>query len=156
MKLEYLVLNQLMAVAAKGVKKENFAERRYHQPFASVEGKHEEDASDETLRSGLESDKGPGSKPDPAKELVVPSPTLSKARGISNDSGTWRRRHDDADKGRWPMKAKVKKHGGKGTGCNAEDDDDDDDDDEEIGLHMWEKRGKLVMEVPWFKVAGHA
>ena len=50
------------------------------------------------------------------------------------------------------MKAKVKKHGGKGAGGNT--DDDDDDEDEEIGVHMWEKRGKLVMEVPWFE--GHA
>ena len=140
-----------MAVAARGVRRQSFAERRYHRPFASVGGKDESGASNKTLRSGLESDEGPGSKGDSARELVVPSSTLSKARGISNDSGTQGRR-DDADKERWPMKAKVKKHGGKGAGGNT--DDDDDDEDEEIGVHMWEKRGKLVMEVPWFE--GHA
>lgn len=30
MKIEFVVLNQLMAVAARGVQRENFAERRYH------------------------------------------------------------------------------------------------------------------------------
>ena len=50
------------------------------------------------------------------------------------------------------MNAKVKKHRGKGAGGHA----DEDDEDEEIGVHMWEKRGKLVMEVPWFKMEGHA
>ena len=49
------------------------------------------------------------------------------------------------------MKAKVKKHDITGAGGNAEDDED-----EEIGVHMWERRGKLVMEVPWFKMEGHA
>ena len=141
-----------MAVAARGVRKESFAERRYHQPFAPVGGKDGSGASNKTLRSGLEFDEGPGSKGGSARELVVPSPTLSKVRGLSNGSGTQGRR-DDAGKGRWPMKAKVKKHGGKGSGGNAEDDDDE---DEEIGVHMWEKRGKLVMEVPWFKMEGQA
>ena len=148
LKLEFVVLNQLMAVAAKGVRRPTFAERRYHQPSASVGGKDVSGASSKTLRSRLESD---GSTGDSVRELVVPSPTLSKARGISNDSGT-QGRHDDADKGRWPMNAKVKKHRGKGAGGNA----DEDDEDEEIGVHMWEKRGNLVMEVPWFKMEGHA
>lgn len=145
------MLNQLMAVAARGVRKESFAERRYHRPFASVGGNDEEGASSRTLRSGLEFGEEPSSRGDSARELVVPSATLAKVGGISNDEGT-RGRRDDADKGRWPMKAKVKKHGGKHNGGNAEDDDED----EEIGVHMWEKRGKLVIEVPWFKMEGHA
>ena len=140
-----------MAVAARGVRRSSFAERRYHQPFASVGGKDESGASGKTLRLGLESDEGSSSRGDSARELVVPSPTLSRARGNVNDSGT-QGRHGDADRERWPMKAKVKKRGGKGSGGNAEDDDED----EEIGVHMWEKRGKLVMEVPWFKMEDHA
>ena len=150
LKLEFLVLNQLMAVAARGVKREGFAERRYHRRFASVGRRDEEGgASSRTLRSGMDSNAGPASKGDSARELVVPEPTLAKVGGISNDEGT-QGRHDDVDQGRWPMKAKVKKHGGKRTGGNPEDDDED----EEIGVHMWERRGKLVMEVPWFKVEG--
>ena len=142
-----------MAVAARGVKRPTFAERRYHQPSTSVGGKDVSGASCKTLRCGVESDVGPSSKGDSARELVVPSPTLAKARGNLNDAGTqgW---HDDAGEGRWLMKAKVKKHGGKGTGGNAEDEDEDED--EEIGVHMWERRGRLVMEVPWFKMEGHA
>ena len=150
LKLEFIVLNQLMAVAAKGLRKESFAERRYHRPSTSVGGKGESDASSKTSRWGLESFGGPGVKDDSARELVVPSPVLSKARGDSNDSES-QSKHDYADKETWPMKAKVKKHGGKGGGHNAEDDEE-----EEIGLHMWEKRGKLVMEVPWFRTEGHA
>lgn len=30
MKIEFVVLNQLMAVAARGVQRDNFEERRYH------------------------------------------------------------------------------------------------------------------------------
>ena len=140
-----------MAVAARGVKRPTFAERRYHQPSASVGGKDVSGASSKTLRSGLESDEGSSSKGDSVRELVVPSPTLAKAKGIANDAGTqgW---HDDAGEGRWLMKAKVKKHGGQRPGGNAEDEDED----EEIGVHMWERRGKLVMEVPWFNMEGHA
>ena len=32
MKLEFVVLNQLMAVAARGLQRESFEERRYHHP----------------------------------------------------------------------------------------------------------------------------
>ena len=28
---------------------------------------------------------------------------------------------------------------------------DEDDDQEEIGVHMWENRGKLILDAPWFK-----
>lgn len=51
------------------------------------------------------------------------------------------------------MNAKVKKHG---AGNRHGEEEDDDDEDEEIGVHMWERRGKLVMEVPWFKTDDHA
>ena len=29
--------------------------------------------------------------------------------------------------------------------------DEDEDEEEEIGLHMWENRGKLILDVPWLK-----
>ncbi len=30
---------------------------------------------------------------------------------------------------------------------------DDDDDEEEVGLHMWENRGRVILEIPWFRTA---
>lgn len=47
------------------------------------------------------------------------------------------------------MKAKFKKRGSKKAGAHEEEDED-----EEVGVHMWERRGKLVMEVPWFETKG--
>ena len=150
LKLEFLVLNQLMAVAARGIQKESFAERRYHR--ASTSGnKGETGASSKTSRWGMDSVR---EAPDAEAtgEIVVPSPTLlSHAQGKSNGSDSQTQHHRTGDRGKWPMRAKVKKHGAKGAG-----DDPEEDEEEEIGVHMWEKRGKLVMEVPWFRTKGHA
>ena len=142
LKLEFMVLNQLMAVAARGYQKESFAERRYHHPSTSGE-RMSSAASSKTSRWGLESLQAPP-KAVSAKELVVPSPPSSRVQGTSN-SLISRTMHDHADGGRWPMKAKVKKRGANDAGDSVQEDED-----EEIGVHMWEKGGKLVMEVPWF------
>ena len=146
LKLEFLVLNQLMAVAARGVQKESFAERRYHHPSTTGE-KVPSAASSKTSRWGLDSLNDP-SRHGSAREIVVPSPTLSKVQGTAHDSGS-RTTHDHTNGGWSAMKGRVKKHGGQGHSAEG-------DEDEEIGVHMWENRGKLVMEVPWFKTAGHA
>ncbi len=146
LKLEFMVLNQLMAVAARGIRKESFAERRYHHPSTSDE-RGSSAPSSKTSRWELQSLQEPP-KADSANELVVPSPTLSKVQGTPNGSDL-QNSHDDADGGRWSMKAKVKKHGAKGADDNAEG-------NEEIGVHMWENSGKLVMEVPWFQTESRA
>ena len=58
-------------------------------------------------------------------------------------------RLDSASRGILPAVAKVKGHGAKKA--RGDDDADGDDEEEEIGIHMWENRGKLVLEVPWFR-----
>ena len=126
LKLEFMVLNQIMAVAARGSRRITFAERRYHYP---------------SKRSA---------KAESDRELVIPWPTLSTVRGIPNDSDP-ESMHDYAHDRRRPMKAKVMEHVARKVGDNAEVDED-----EEIGIHMWERRGKLVMEVPWFQTEAHA
>ena len=144
LKLEFVVLNQLMAVAARGLKKESFAERRYHQdPDTSSSEKRSATTavSSKTSRWGLESDPEP-LEPGSVDELVVPSPTLSRAKDAPNER---------PEGGKWPKKAKVKKRGIKRARDGVEEDED-----EEIGVHMWERRGNLVMEIPWFKVDGTA
>ena len=147
LKLEFIVLNQLMAVAARGLRKESFAERRYHQgPLPN--GKDS---------SGTTSDL-PIEVPDPesldaqsngsAAEIELPSPTLSRVHKASNalSSRTAQRK---AGVGRLPTKAKIKK-----PSRNCNNNYDGEDTDEEVGYHMWEKNGNLVMEVPWFKMQG--
>ena len=147
LKLEFMVLNQLMAVAARGIKKQSFAERRYHHPSTSGE-KNPSVGSSQTLRWGLELIQE-SSKVDSVEELVVPSPTMSKSQRTPNDSGS-QARHDHDDGEKRPMKAKFMKHRAKRAGDDAEQDED-----EEIEIHMWEKHGKLVMEAPWFKLEDH-
>ena len=147
LKLEFIVLNQLMAVAARGFRNESFAERRYHHgPLPN--GK---DSTGTTSELPIEI-------PDPesldaqtngsAAEIELPSPTLSRVHGASNGLSS-RTAQAKAGGGKLPAKAKVKKPSGNGN-----NNDNDEDTDEEIGIHMWEKKGKLVMEVPWFKMQG--
>ena len=147
LKLEFLVLNQLMAVAARGIQKENFAERRYHHP--SIFGEKGSSApSRRTLRWGLEYlPKAP--KNDSARELMVPSPVLSKVQRTPGDFGS-QITHDHIRVEEWPLKGTVKSHDAKVAGDGAGEEEDD-----EIGVHMWEKGGKLVKEVPWFRTEGH-
>ena len=80
----------------------------------------------------------------------MPSPTLSKVQEMSNGF-TSQAGQDHADGEKSPVKAKFKKSGARGIGKN-----DEHDEEEEIGVHMWEKCGKLVMEVPWFRTEGQA
>ena len=147
LKLEFIVLNQLMAVAARGLKKESFAERRYHKgPLPNGKGS-----------SGTTSDL-PIDVPDPetlhaqsngsAAEIELPSPTLSRAHKSSKGLSS-RTAQGKAGVGRLPTKTKIKK-----PSRNCSNNDDGEDTDEEIGYHMWEKNGNLVMEVPWFKMQG--
>ena len=143
LKLEFLALNQLMAVAARGLQKESFAERRYHHP-SLVDEKHLSTADSKSSKWGLSSHQN-AAKADSFKELVVPSPTLSRAQETRTGLDS-HPTHDPADHRTQPLKAMIKKRGGKGAGQHSEADGD-----EEIGVHMWEKRGKLFMEVPWFK-----
>lgn len=82
-------------------------------------------------------------------ELQLPLPALSRAQRTPNDSVS-QIVHDHTGGGTWPLKSKVKNHGAKGRIAEAEDED------EEIGVHMWERRGKLINEVPWFRTEGHA
>lgn len=86
------------------------------------------------------------------KEMEMPWPTLFRAQDTPNGPGS-EIVHEHADDRTWRKKAKVavKELGVKDSGGNAEEDEDED-----IGIHMWEKRGNLVMEVPWFRTEDQA
>ncbi len=144
LKLEFMVLNQIMAVAAQGYQKCSLTKRRYY--YSSTSG-----ASNQTSRWGMEFLQEPA-KVASDKGLTMPWSTLVRVQGTPNGPGS-EIMHEHADDRIWPKKAKVtvKERGVKDSGGNAEEDEDED-----IGIHMWEKRGKLVMEVPWFRTEGQA
>lgn len=51
----------------------------------------------------------------------------------------------DADDGRQPMRATIKRHVPTRGGYGNEEEE------EEIAVHLWENNGKMKMETPWFK-----
>ncbi|KAL9613527.1 MAG: hypothetical protein Q9167_001912 [Letrouitia subvulpina] len=140
LKLEFMVLNQLMAIAARGLPKENFAERRYHHPSTT----DEKDPPGANSKASSWKQKCLPELPevDSTKDLVLPSPALSRAPESPSDSvlQPW---DGHAEGGRWPKTLKFEKSKVKAG--------DDDTEEEVIGVHMWERSGKLGMEVPWFR-----
>lgn len=131
-----------MALAARASPQDIFAERRYYYPSTSGEiGSMA--GSSKTSRWGLSSFQEPPRK-DLARELVDSSPTLTKPKRTPDNSRS-RTTRDNVEGGTLPMKAKIKKRGDSAAGSTAEDGDEDD----KVGVYMWEKGGKLVMEVLW-------
>ena len=131
-KLEFLVLNQIMAIAARGSRKFNIAGRRYYYPTSTSS------ASSKSLTWVPNSLQEPA-KVNSDKKPCVPGPTFPKAHRAPSDSGPEVPLNDRADAG-------VRKAGDDGRG----------DDDEEIELHMWERHGKFARQIPWFQTGGHA
>lgn len=151
LKLEFMVLNQLMAVTARGIHQDFFADRRYHHrgTFTGRKGSSTTANSSKIWRfAPLGSPRLPPAKDGSTTtmELQLPSSAFPKAQRRPSDSVS-QIAHDHADGGNWPFKAKVKQH----RVAEAAEDED-----EEIGVHMWERGGKLIDEVPWFKTEGHA
>ena len=198
-KLEFVVLNQLMAVAARGVRRDSFAERRYHTqmeapssglgsgrvdeiPLGNISG------STQSSQSEKKSSR-PGGVP-------APSPALSKHRktprnayermesgervssfreisylmvslgtGVDSDSNTEQKDTNIWDPAGYEIRLKpganqtskidataTKRKAKHRSGWYDEDEDDEEEEEEEeIGLHMWENRGKLIMDVPWLR-----
>ena len=82
LKLEFVVLNQLMAVAARGLQRENFEERRYHHSSAADAFSAEcnqwgEKEASNALRAPPKEDQEPLESM-ASIQLTMPSPVLSK------------------------------------------------------------------------------
>ena len=259
LKLEFVVLNQLMAVAARGLKRETFEERRYHHPSmssnVSAERRQWDDKSPIIPRKQSRTQCANGKFGSTGStQITMPSPVLTRSNHIPSDSvsrgddeehtskeykhssesnkkaevddhlefdnevlrggqdpsaNTWfeRRTSDKGDKERirkQPSQAfsretlqysatsprsesshlfprPIRKlmhedsqstrdspryHGVGDSGISEttpeaatikrrfprkRNDNIIEEEEEEIGVHMWEKGGKLMMEVPWFK-----
>lgn len=171
LRLEFIVLNQLMAVAARGLRTETFEEKRYHHhPSISdsdwnIGTSLKKGGTDGSLGEGVESKPSDATTTVPA--LIFLTATGSSATSDNNkkklpslpslsDDGSPKMsftqlvpRKDRARKmlrghGGVPIKAKRKRNGLRRN-------DEDEPEEEEIGLHMWERRGTQVLEVPRFR-----
>lgn len=212
-KLEFVVLNQLMAVAAKGIRKDSFAERRYNYP--EPESDHSTGASS-TDKAGIPLQQFSQNSQDPHDNtagIPAPSPAHTKTprnkyerertdeqplqldqlnnldAATENDNasetteveGQSNRKNNDNEprydihlksngekspKGRSLLHTLRKGHGNEKEGVSAvatkhtpskkhnNEEEDEEEEEEEIGVHMWENRGKLILDVPWLKNQG--
>ena len=209
-KLEFVVLNQLMAVAAKGLRKDSFAERRYNYPdpetdhstgtsstekagipmqqFSQINSQdpHENNTTSVPAPSPAHTktprDKYERKRTDEQPLQLSQLHNLDAANENDNssettevDDGPNNRKNNESEpsydihlkgdskspKGRSLLHPLRKGHGYEKEGVSAvatkhtsSGKHDDDDDEEEIGVHMWENRGKLILDVPWFKDQG--
>lgn len=218
LRLEFVALNQLMAVAARGLNRETFEEKRYHhtsqQDAFSAElrrfGEADPTSSEQKSESeGQVETRQVPNREDPSKQslqISMPSPVLSRdhhpstsassdkalppppphaaAEGEPSESSLQLPESPILKAGDPPlhrrcMKAALRsvrprswrdpdstesrplsRHGGDIGGREGERKRErqprrltynDEEEEEEIGLHMWENRGKVILEVPWFK-----
>lgn len=257
LKLEFVVLNQLMAIAARGMQRESFAERRYHHSSTGDALDAECRWWDEKPTSGApkehrtnrQSPNGLSSRH--SAQLSVPPPAMSKSRRTSRASASSKElynqmsqqhpgpgepassdeiyNHEELDDNLFggeqelhldnfldddsasnegdkeeslhyhgqacsgetlrPLQSAPQEHnphrmrqaghrilksmrdppsnherqgsvGGSRLPIRAafqkhiprrNQDDQKEVDDDEVGVHMWERRATLVLEVPWFK-----
>lgn len=200
LRLEFVVLNQLMAVAARGIRRETFEEKRYHykssqdkdlnssinptssSPPPNTDKEKSFGSSGQHIESRQVNNKSNSSTD--AIQLSVPTSALSNPDQRNNLKGPASKSedipsyednklgsHSTLDQGattrasssptseqvlkrqQSPEKDAEKTRKLKNlqrirpSKRNVEEDDDD----EEIGLHMWENRGKVVLEVPWLR-----
>ncbi|KAL8810643.1 MAG: hypothetical protein Q9200_002413 [Gallowayella weberi] len=176
-RLEFVVLNQLMAVAARGIHRERFGEKRYHcdsrndaaywhQNYTSADPVEDlGDLNSNKLSKGetevsipatvLESANS-RSRSDQLSSDELPLP-LQGRRSMAHNATTDSKARAIA-RAAWPGSRSADDEGT--TTATSKDRrnrntvrDDDDDDEGEIPLHMWERNGELVLRIPW--LPGH-
>jgi len=215
-RLEFVVLNQLMSVAARGLKRGTFEEQRYHHPSqpdtfsaelrqwgidnASTGQKTETSIPECTM--GVKKVAGRDDPPKNAMQVSMPSPTYAREhhRSVSavpehasGKSLTPPRSEDDISEEGFPAppespvvrpKDPHTKHRGLRAALQSvrrrsrrdpegselrpifgqgqystreksrrHQSRDDDNEEEEVGLHMWENRCRVILEIPWFRTA---
>ncbi|KAL8810406.1 MAG: hypothetical protein Q9223_007762 [Gallowayella weberi] len=168
-RFEFLVLNQLMAVAARGLQRETFGERRYHDSEAL------QDPSNfgqrlQTLDTTEYKNEDHSLQKNYLGPINLPASTLSPA----TDKSSFPRRHDSMkgfpkhESDQWlPILHINGKHKLPSQGkplpeflqSNMETfwkDDGDDHEEEEvqIGLEKWDPRGSTTLQVPWLQARG--
>lgn len=119
LRLEFLLLNQLMAVAARGLQRETFGERRYHDPEAlqdfSIFGQNfqtfDMNGCNSEGRSQEKKDSGITTLPDSTLSPTTHKTSIPQRHGSMKDSSThdergWFPVHHDCSKNRLPSQNK--------------------------------------------------
>lgn len=95
MKIEFAVLNQLMAVAARGLQRENFEERRYHHGSAADvfsaecrEWDKKQPAASPKEPYGSQEESQDSSHSTGSFQVTIPSPVLSRQHQTARTSAT--------------------------------------------------------------------
>ncbi len=117
-----------------------------------IRHKPSEAFSGETLGSREDETREKSSHPYPRRAREAKEQTIRSLRLSRRDHGQQQRQHDDQQDGseleRTETRVKIKRRIPK----NGRHSKPDEDEEEETGVHMWENRkGSLVLEVPWFK-----
>ncbi|KAL2037580.1 hypothetical protein N7G274_009693 [Stereocaulon virgatum] len=140
-KLEFVVLNQLVAVAARGVRLENFAERRYHHP-TRPRGIGLPAIASNYPRADPSQGSSNGKSSDYAAQIRTPSPTLPSVHRNS-DSKASQASFNHVNSGKWPTKTELKRSK-----------DEEQEEEEDIGGYLSGDRGKSPMDLQWFSRRG--
>lgn len=180
LRLDFITLNQLMAVAARGVYRETFEEKRYHYPSFDDRNRSRVSRTNETRddRQHRPSNIITMSSP----QMYIPPPIILSAtrsrfspdiHKLTNHSSrhrtrrrltAWSTRSNRSSLETHPPRSRLS-HRTRNTrhsplwnspckrpSLRSLDDEPDPDD---IGLEMWEKRGDNVLEAPWFHDSQH-
>lgn len=163
LRLEFFVLNQLMAIAARGLRRGSYQDKRYHRPPSEEGFLFHESASHQTKMPRL------AVKENPLKDSAqftsrssILSPNSEYASnaldyiGIAQQQGSISD-EDSLRKCSQPTPdfsgAHSKPHVCQRSGHLSDGNcgDNTEGKEEEIDLHLWERRADVVLEAPWFR-----
>ncbi|KAL8693460.1 MAG: hypothetical protein Q9218_001731 [Villophora microphyllina] len=178
-RLEFVVLNQLVAVAARGLRRETFEEKRYHGPDISqnlstygMYGTAMQNMASPDPTSGDEASKRK-QHDSIADSIALPTPSkhhhmrrASLPESNHSMTGSCQLTEDQRSRTRrswYPVRFNLLKHQETGEErILSEDvkphrknntiwwnDEDEPDEEEPIDFDMWEKRGSMKLQVPW-------
>ena len=178
LRLEFIVLNQLMAVAARGWRQETYAEKRYHHPSVDAWGstmqpgldshpKESEDNNKTKNQLGYSAQASACSPQNTDPLAPASADTIPSTPSIGDDSRQTkpsvvelmprmahpRRRGSGEDQhAMMPVGIKMRKMKKQRNGLWRNDEDEPEE--EKVGLHQWERKGhQPVLAVPWFRDA---
>ncbi|KAL9596086.1 MAG: hypothetical protein Q9219_006034 [cf. Caloplaca sp. 3 TL-2023] len=177
LRMEFLVLNQLMAVAARGLKRETFGEKRYHDPQAlrnfSTFGADIQNVGttniettddripfrrDSTITAlpaiSPQSTNRQPSFPEATFDAAIKDASELEKATTGGARGSWfsitynHLRHKESGEERiLPHARRLKNR----TIWRNEDDDEDEGD--LVGFDEWERCGSTKLRVPWFRTS---
>lgn len=173
-RLEFVVLNQLMAVAARGIRRETFGEKRYHRNSGQNTSYYNQGLTRSEPVNGLRQYDGHALSKG-STDISVPASAFEKVNSRSRSDRSSKDdlplplqgRQSKASDGttvnrtsgvgpRFKALARAMRPGSS-SACDevttsrrdTKRYEDDDDDDGEIPIHLWERNGEIIMRIPW-------